>query len=123
MAGDEATGISTLPDSSHDIIASPLPPELNAKILEFFADGWPSMEAVLFELKDMDLPTEVRVVLFPMLGAYMHTVSCAINDHDFDIMTAHAVGISAVMGNPAVTAFIQDQLSSMVGGVVGGMVE
>ena len=131
MVGEDIEGSAD--DSSNtslksDEPAPPLPPfnnhaELEVAVRDFFAEGWPSLLRVMGILSEEEMPPELRMLLFPMIGGYLNAFSQVLQKvDDSNLMIAHHFAMTAVMSDPSVGEFIHTQLQNIIGSKIGELV-
>mgnify|MGYP003134796260 CR=1 FL=1 len=86
-------------------------------------EAWPSLENLLTALHAIELPSELRLALFGVIGRYTHTFSVARLNHNLSIEASHITAQNAVMGDPRVMSFIEGMLQNGVDQMVGRLVE
>jgi len=103
----------------------PLPPPnqndvLNESMRAFLTDGFPHLDDAFAELHRYrpQMPKELEVILFHVVGRYMHALNNAMLEYDLDAVTACSSALNAVMGDPIVASYIQQALSDGVTGAV-----
>lgn len=124
MEGDNSDGSHTL-DELHS--SSSLHPDhalqISDAIDRVLIEAWPSLENLLSTLHTLELPSEMRLALFGVVGRYTHTFSVARLNHNLSIEAAHITAQNAVLGDPRVMAFIEGMMQSGVDQMVGRLVE
>lgn len=104
---------------------APLPPirendSLRESLKAFFTEGQPHLEDVFLELHRYRhmMPREVELILFHILGRYLHTMADNVLNHDLDPMAASQAALHSVFGDPHVARYIEAILQQGVAGVV-----
>ena len=85
-------------------------------------DSSESLDNLFSELHKLELPQELQIALFGIIGRYFHTLKEARLTHEMSIQMSHMTATSAVMGDPRVAAFIEQQLQAGVAGMISGVV-
>jgi hypothetical protein len=96
--------------------------EISDAIDRVLIEAWPSLENLLSTLHGLELPSELRLALFGVIGRYTHTFSVARMNHNLSIEAAHMTAQNAVLGDPRVMSFIEGMMSSGVDQMVSRLV-
>jgi hypothetical protein len=81
-----------------------------------------SLDNLFSELHKLELPQELQIAIFGIIGRYFHTLKEARVNHEMSIQMSHMTATSAVMGDPRVAAFIEQQLQAGVANMISGVV-
>ena len=127
MEGDSATPSDTHADEGSSFSIHPVDPDhalhISDAIDRVLIEAWPSLENLLSTLHTLELPSEMRLALFGVIGRYTHTFSVARLNHNLSIEAAHITAQNAVLGDPRVMAFIEGMMQNGVDQMVAGLVE
>jgi hypothetical protein len=103
MVGSDELGLSSL-NSSSSFMRSPDPamqPVLDA-LDRVIVESHESLENLFSKLHELELPQELSIAIFGIIGRYFHTLKQARVDHEMSLEMAHMTATSAVMGDPRV---------------------
>jgi len=118
---DGASSLTPVVHASSQMVDGDYAPVLDA-LDRVIIESSESLDNLFSELHKLELPQELQIAIFGIIGRYFHTLKEARVNHEMSIQMAHMTATSAVMGDPRVAAFIEQQLQAGVANMISGVV-